>query len=204
MHGPAGSPTACGRHETLDMGSEFKQYGDGESKALVVFSSMAGVQANGMLEKGNTAVLAEIIAEEAGADLFELVSADGHYPADYRKLEGIAQADLAMEARPPYAGDVPDFGKYDTVLMGGPAWYMRWPMINYTFLDGHDLVGKTLAPFATYVGSGLRGIDAHLAAAYPEAKAARGLAVKGADAQAATGAVRASVTRWLDGLGLRR
>ena len=47
---------------------------------LVVYFSAKGFQANGMLTKGNTAILAEIIRDELHADLFELVSNDEHYP----------------------------------------------------------------------------------------------------------------------------
>ena len=80
---------------------------------LVVYFSAKGLQANGILTKGNTAILAENIAEQLNADLFELVSNDKHYPDDYRPLLEISKKDIESNARPMYQEDVPDFAKYN-------------------------------------------------------------------------------------------
>ena len=83
---------------------------------LVVYFSAKGFQANGMLTKGNTAILAEIIEDELHADLFELVSNDEHYPNDYRPLLEISKKDIDSNARPMYQEDVPDFAKYKYIF----------------------------------------------------------------------------------------
>ena len=165
--------------------------------ALVVYFSAKGVQANGILTKGNTASLAEIIADELNADLFELVSNDKHYPDDYRPLLEISKKDIESNARPMYQEDVPDFAKYKKVFIGGPAWFFYWPMINYTFLDKHDLTNKTLIPFATHAGSGLKGIDDHLIEMYPKNKVLKGISINGYDTQNDKDHVKRVVNNWL-------
>ena len=64
---------------------------------LVVYFSAKGFQANGMLTKGNTANLAEIIRDELHADLFQLVSIDEHYPNDYRPLLEISKKEKPFD-----------------------------------------------------------------------------------------------------------
>lgn len=169
----------------------------GNSDTLVIYFSAKGFQANGVLNKGNTEILAEIIAEELNADLFQLVSADKHYPDDFRPLVEISQADIKANARPKYLEDVPDFAKYKYILVGGPAWYFYFPMIVYTFLDNHDLTDKILVPFTTHAGSGLTGIDHHLEEQYPNNKILNGLAVNGAYTQEDPERVLKLVKNWI-------
>ena len=161
------------------------------------YLSVKGFQANGMLTKGNAAILAEIIRDELHADLFELVSNDEHYPNDYRPLLEISKKDIDSNARPMYQEDVPDFAKYKYIFIGGPAWFFYWPMINYTFLDNHDLTDKTLIPFATHAGSGLKGIDDHLIEMYPNNKVLKGISINGSDTQADKNHVKKVIKNWL-------
>ena len=49
---------------------------------------------------------------------------------------------------------VPNWDSYDTVFLGYPNWWGDMPMILYTFLESHDLSGKTVIPFNTHGGSG--------------------------------------------------
>ena len=183
------------------MKNEFYVPGKENTDVLVVFFSAKGIQANGNLKKGNTEVFAEKIAELTGADLFELVSPDGYYPNNVIPLQGIAKREIKENLRPAYTGDVPDFSKYKTIFVGGPAWYMSWPAINYTFLDNHDLSGKILIPFDTYVGSGLNGIDSKLERQYPAVTKKEGLALKGAEAQKMKESTEKEIRGWLNKLG---
>ena len=171
-----------------------------ETNALVVYFSSKGFQANGMLEKGNTAILAEMIAKELQADLFQLVSKDKHYPDDFRPLMDISKKDIEEDARPQYLEDVPNFKKYKYIFVGGPAWFFYFPMIVYTFLDNHDLSHKILIPFTTHVGSGLTGIDTHLEEQYPGNEVFKGLAVIGAYTQEDPDRVKRQVKDWLEDL----
>ena len=70
-------------------------------------------------------------------------------------------------------------------------------MINYTFLDNHDLTDKTLIPFATHAGSGLKGIDDHLIEMYPNNKVLKGISINGSDTQADKNHVKKVIKNWL-------
>ena len=70
-------------------------------------------------------------------------------------------------------------------------------MINYTFLDKHDLTNKTLIPFATHAGSGLKGIDDHLIEMYPKNKVLKGISINGFDAQTDKDHVKRVINNWL-------
>ncbi len=173
-----------------------------ETNILVLYFSRTGEQYNvGVVEKGNTAIVAEIVAEATGADLYEILPADDHYPMTYKELTDVALQEQRDHARPDYAGQLPDFDRYDTIFIGAPVWWGDWPMIMYTVFENTPLSGKTLIPFSTHAGSGLSGFDRSLAAAYPDCTVAKGLAIAGTDAQNHPDQVQTSVAAWLDKLG---
>ena len=168
---------------------------------LVVFFSRTGEQYTvGVIDKGNTAIVAEMIAEETGADLFEILPEEDYYPYTYDELTDVARQEQNENARPAYQGPVPDLSKYDTVFIGAPVWWGDWPMIMYTFFENEDLSGKTLIPFSTHEGSGLSGFDQKLSAACPDSEVLDGLAIRGNDAQNDQDGVRSDVNEWLAGL----
>lgn len=172
------------------------------SNILVLYFSRTGEQYNvGVIEKGNTAIVAESIGEATGADLYEILPADDHYPMTYKELTDVALQEQRDGARPAYAGELPDFDNYDTIFIGAPVWWGDWPMIMYTVFENTPLSGKTLIPFSTHAGSGLSGFDQSLAAAYPDCTIAKGLAIAGTDAQNNPDKVQSSVANWLSELG---
>jgi len=183
--------------------------GEGErggngSGVLVVYFSRTGEQYEvGVIEEGNTAIVAQMIGEAAGADLFEILPADDHYPETYEELTEVAKDEQRKKARPAYAGEVPDLTPYQTVFIGSPVWWGDWPMIIYSFFEDHaeDLAGKTLIPFSTHEGSGLAGFDRKLSSACPESTVGEGLAVRGYDAQNDREAVRSRVESWVLSMG---
>ena len=173
------------------------------SGILVIYFSRTGEQYNvGVIDKGNTAIVAEMIAQETGADLFEVLPADDHYPMTYNALTDVAKQEQNDKARPEYQGDLPDLSAYDTIFIGAPVWWGDWPMIMYTVFENNDFSGKTLVPFSTHEGSGLSGFDKKLQSACPDAEVLKGLAIRGQDAQNDQDKVRASVNGWLKDLGL--
>ena len=156
-----------------------------------------------MIDKGNTAIVAEAIAEKTGADLFEIIPEDDHYPMTYKELTDVAKREQNSNARPGYKGELPDLSKYDTIFIGAPVWWGDWPMIMYTFFENNSsaLSGKKLIPFSTHEGSGLSGFDKKLASAVPGSTVLKGLAVRGNDCQNNKDSVRAKVNEWVTGLG---
>ncbi len=171
------------------------------ANTLVVFFSSKGFQANGILKKGNTEMLAIELAQQLKADTFKLISSDNHYPDNVMKLQGIAKRDMKEKARPNYVEDVPDFSKYKTIFIGGPAWYMHWPLIVDTFIEHHDMQGKTLVPFMTYVGtSGVQQMKQHLIEMNPGSKVREGFELKGAKAQKMTDETKQVISDFLSAM----
>ena len=176
----------------------------GGNGALVVYFSRTGEQYTvGVIDKGNTAIVAEMIAEQTGADLFEVLPVDDHYPMTYAELTDVAKQEQNDNARPEYAGEVPDLSAYDTIYIGAPVWWGDWPMIMYTFFEQNadGLSGKKLVPFSTHEGSGLSGFDKKLESACPNSTILDGLAIRGNDCQNKQDSVRSEVSDWLKGLG---
>ena len=174
------------------------------SRILVVYFSRTGEQYTvGVIDHGNTAIVAEMIAEETGADLFEILPEDDHYPMTYAELTDVAKKEQNEKARPAYAGDVPDLSQYDTIFIGAPVWWGDWPMIMYTFFEenAEALSGKTLVPFSTHEGSGLSGFDKKLSSAIPGSSVQSGFAARGNDCQNDQDSVRSAVNDWIAGLG---
>ena len=172
------------------------------SDILVVYFSRTGEQYTvGVINKGNTAIVAEIIAEETGADMFEILPQEDYYPYTYDELTDVAKEEQNEKARPAYQGSVPDLSGYSTIFIGAPVWWGDWPMICYTFFEDNvdALAGKTLIPFSTHEGSGLSGFDRKLSNSIPGATVLDGLAIRGNDAQNKQDKVRESVNEWLSG-----
>lgn len=171
-----------------------------EAKSIVIFFSRADENYSvGYIKTGNTKILADMIAEKTGSDIFEVKPAKT-YPADYETCIDIAKKELNAKARPAIAEDK-DISEYDTIFLGYPIWWGELPMCMYTFLEAHDLSGKNIAPFATHEGSGLARTESSLKRALPNAKIMKGLAVRGSTAQRDKAGSERSVNSWLKSLG---
>jgi len=175
---------------------------ESSSDTLVIYFSRTGEQyVVGVIDKGNTAIVAEMIAEQTGADLFEVLPAEDHYPMTYDELTEVAKQEQNENARPAYSGELPDLSGYSTIFIGAPVWWGDWPMIMYTVFENNDFSGKTLIPFSTHEGSGLSGFDKKLQDACPDATVGKGLAVQGNDAQNNQESVKETVGSWLAEIG---
>lgn len=170
-------------------------------RALVVYFSRTGeMPETGVIEKGNTAIVAETIARQLGADLCELRPADDRYPSEYQALYDVALSEQEAKMRPPIAGGLPAMEGYDVIFVGSPVWHGDWPMIMYTFFEGADLTDKTLVPFCTHQGSGLAAMNRTMELICPYSRVKSGLAVYGTDAQNDPEKVDRMVERWLQKL----
>ena len=169
-------------------------------RALVVYFSRADENyVVGNVEKGNTRILAEMIAEATGADTFEIKPAKP-YPKEYTPATEVAKQEKNDNARPEIVGTMPDVSGYDVVFVGYPIWWGDRPMPCYTFFDKVKLEGKTIAPFCTHEGSGLSGTDSNIANA-TKAKVTEALVMKGSVAQNSRDEAKKEVTDWLKKLG---
>lgn len=159
----------------------------GEGGTLVAYFSWSG----------STAQVAEIIARETGADLFEIATVTP-YTEDYDTLLDLAQEEQGENARPQLDAQVENWDSYDTIFLGYPNWWSDAPMAVYTFLESYDFSGKTLIPFNTSASSGfgrsLSGIQESAAGA----TILEGLALTEGELSEA----ESRVTSWLEGLAL--
>lgn len=169
-----------------------------EGKQLVVFFSHTGENYNvGNIEKGNTHIVADFIAEATGADIFE-IKPEKPYPFKYDECIEVAKGELRANARPAIVGDT-KVEDYDTIYIGYPQWWGEPPMCVYTFIDSHDWNGKTVIPFVTHEGSGMGGSDRKIAACCKGANTliGKGLAIQGKVAQTQRDKTKELVNEWI-------
>ena len=78
-------------------------------------------------------------------------------------------------SRPAVAKKLGNMSEYDEVFVGFPIWWYIAPTIVNTFLEGYDLAGKTIIPFATSGGSGMGETNEYLANSCKGAKLVEGM-----------------------------
>lgn len=127
-------------------------------KVLVVYYSASG----------NTARVANDIAEAAGADVFEIVPVEPYTSDDLNWTNQSSR--VSVEHDNPDARtvelvstEVPDWDSYSTVFIGYPIWWgiAAWPVNG--FVSANDFTGKTVITFATSSSSGMGESGALLA-----------------------------------------
>ena len=117
------------------------------SKKLVAFFSASGVTANA----------AKILAEAAGADIYEIKPEVPYTKADLDWMDKSSRSTIEMQdksSRPAIADKNADISAHDTIFVGFPIWWYIAPTIINTFLESYDFSGKTIILFATSGGSG--------------------------------------------------
>ncbi|MDO4294749.1 MAG: flavodoxin [bacterium] len=164
-----------------------------DRKILVAFFSHKGENYSQgkmvQLEKGNTAVAAELLAEAlGGADVFE-IRRQQEYPQEYRACVNVAVQEKKDNARPQLAEDV-DISAYDVVCLGYPNWCGTMPMPVWTFLENHVWEGKRLLPFCTNEGSGMGNSEKDLKELVVGAEIREGLPIHGTYVKEAGAALR--------------
>ena len=158
------------------------------SKKLVAYFSASGT----------TAKVAESLAEAIGADIFEIAPEVPYTPADLDWMDKKSRSTIEMQnptSRPAIAAKRDHMADYDTIFLGFPIWWYVAPTIINTFLESHDLTGKTNVPFATSGGSGMGKTNEKLLPSCPGAKLLEGKVFK-----SSTG--KAELAKWVDGLKL--
>lgn len=138
------------------------------NKSIVIYFSRGDEEYTvGTVKQGNTELLAKEIIKQTGADEFK-IEPTTRYPASYMECVDLATKEKEQNSRPSYQGDI-DLESYDTIYLGYPIWWGDLPMIVYTFLEAHDLTGKTIIPFNTHEGSGNSGTYESLKSKFPTA-----------------------------------
>ena len=172
-----------------------------DQRVLVVYFSRADENTGGVgyIEKGNTKILAEMIAERTHGDLFEIKTVKP-YPKEYRPATEAAKQEKEENARPEIVGELPDLSKYDVVFLGYPIWWSDMPMPVYTFLDRENFAGKIILPFCTHEGSGLSDTQRSIADV-TKADVREGFALQGHIAQKSPEEARTALYEWMSKQG---
>ena len=171
------------------------------NKILVAFFSRAGDNYEvGVIEKGNTKIVAEMIANKTGADLFEIQPVNA-YPSEYRECTEIAKQEQEANVRPEIVSYVENLQNYDTIFLGYPIWWGAFPMVIYTFLENQDFNGKKIIPFCTSAGEYMTGSESKIPEIAKGSTVGEGIGIKGKMCQENPTAVNEKVNAWLAGLG---
>ena len=173
-------------------------------KILVVYFSRTGDNyAVGNISKGNTHIVADMIAETTGADTFEIKTVKP-YPATYKECTEVAKKELADDARPELATKIDNIKDYDVIFLGYPIWWSDMPMAIYSFMESYDFNGKTIIPFCTSAGDVLTGKESNIPKYAKGATVLQGLGIEGKRAQEKPDSVRPQVQEWLTKLGFTK
>ncbi|MDE5617313.1 MAG: hypothetical protein K2I36_00470, partial [Ureaplasma sp.] len=104
-----------------------------------------------------TKTVAGYIKNATNGDLIEIVPEDKYTSSDLNYGDNNSRANKEQNdssSRPKIANKI-DVSTYDTIYLGYPIWWGDVPKIILTFLDTHDLNGKTVIPFCTSHSSGI-------------------------------------------------
>ena len=155
-------------------------------KILVAYFSATGV----------TARAAQNVAEATGGEVYAITPAKPYTDADLDWRDKQSRSSVEMndpKARPALGGKRLDVSEYDVVFIGYPIWWDQAPRIINTFIESHDLKGKTVIPFATSGGSTISCSAATLKRSYPALEWKEGRLLNRADEK--------TVRTWIDRLG---
>ncbi len=129
--------------------AQAKDTGSGNSVLVVYYSAT-----------GNTAQVAQYIADSTGGDLFEIQPVEPYTDDDLNWTDDNSRvsqehADESLRDVELVADTVDNWDQYDTVFIGYPIWWgiAAWPVDG--FVEANDFSGKTVIPFCTSSSSGL-------------------------------------------------
>lgn len=148
---------------------------------------------------GNTGVMAHMIAEASGGELFSIRTVEP-YPDSYDDTIDVGQSEKNNGIRPELSTHIENLDQYDTVFVGFPNWWYGMPMVMYSFFDEYDFSGKTLIPFCTSGGSAFSDAIEEIKNMEPDADVLDGLHIGGSSV---TGA-ESRVNEWVAELGLSK
>ena len=146
------------------------------SKRLVAYFSASGV----------TGKVAKMVAEAAGADLYEIRPKQLYTKADLNWMDQNARSTIEMKdkkIRPEIVDTDAKIAEYDEILIGFPIWWYVAPTIINTFLEKYDFTGKKIVLFATSGGSGFGNTVKELEPSAPGATIVEGKLLNNASKQ---------------------
>lgn len=140
--------TESSSEETDEEEQATEEIASNQSGTLVVYFSCTGT----------TKGLAEAVAEELNADLYEIVPEEPYTSEDLDYHDDNSRSTKEMDdpsCRPAISGGVENMEQYDRIILGYPIWWGEAPRIVSTFVESYDFSEKTIIPFCTSGGSGI-------------------------------------------------
>ena len=128
-----------------------KQEEQKDTKIAVVYFSATGT----------TKKVAEYIKEEVNAEIFEIIPKQAYTSEDLNWNDNKSRSTKEQndkDARPEMANSI-DVSGFETIFLGYPIWWGDTPRIIQTFVESHELKGKTVIPFCTSSSSGISGSE---------------------------------------------
>jgi flavodoxin len=159
-----------------------------EPKVLTVYYSLWG----------NTAILADLIHQSAGGDVF-VIETETPYPAS--AAHAAAQKDIDAGILPALKNKV-DISSYDIIFIGTPNWFGTVALPVKSFLKEYDLSGKTIVPFATFGGS-VDNCLTEIVAAASGATSLEGFSISGDDVKNPEKDAKKQVIDWLTRINIK-
>ena len=159
------------------------------SRKLVAYFSATGV----------TAKVAELIADAAGADVYQIQPEVPYTAADLNWMDKNSRSSVEMndkKIRPAMVKRNLQVEDYDVVFLGFPIWWYVAPTIINTFLESFDFAGKKIILFATSGGSGFgKTVEELKVSVTDETQIVEGKLLNGKQ-------TLAGVSEWISGLKL--
>lgn len=126
---------------------------------------------------GTTKKTAELLAEAAGADLYEITPKVAYTKADLNWMDKKSRSSVEMndkKFRPEIEDKDANIAEYDEIILGFPIWWYVAPTIVNTFLEKFDFSGKKVVLFATSGGSGFGNTVKELQSSAPNTEIVEG------------------------------
>ena len=142
---------------------------------------------------GTTERVAGYIKDATGGDLIEIVPKDEYTSADlnYNNNNSRSTKEQNDESARPEIKNTINTDNYDVIFLGYPIWWGDAPRIILTFLDSHNLDGKTVIPFCTSGGSGISSSVSYFKSHYKNVNFQDGATLNNGES---------AVKKWVNGL----
>lgn len=141
---------------------------------------------------GTTKKVAEMIAQVAETDLYEIVPKQPYSKEDLNWMDKKSRSSVEMsdkKFRPEISDIDVSVDVYDEIILGFPIWWYVAPTIINTFLESYDFKGKKIILFATSGGSGFGNTVSELKPSVPDTEIKEGKVFHKA--------VKQEVTEWI-------
>lgn len=144
-------------------------------------------------EDGNLQVMAKVIEDEKGADVFHILMKEPYNP-DYSTMLPVATKQMENKDWPALQDKIENLDDYDVIYLGTPVWNAVLPPAMHTFFEENDLSGKTIVPFGIHLGSGFGRMIDEIKELAPQANIVEGFTI---NASTANDKVESEFREWL-------